>query len=93
MEQKASQEDRFLCGRQIAFMIYEYFRVTGTHETVLDVSDLVDVILRGKTTSKDLTRDGTESCCQPGTFRRTKFCKPCTKCGLESVIISVVRTR
>ena len=27
-EQKAQKEDRFLRGRQIAFMIYEHFRVT-----------------------------------------------------------------
>ena len=30
-EQKAQQEDRFLRGRQIAYLIYEQFRVTGTH--------------------------------------------------------------
>ena len=34
-EQKAQIEDWFLRGRQIAFMIYDYFRVTGAHETVL----------------------------------------------------------
>ena len=34
-EQKAQKEDRFLCGRQIAYMIYEYFRVTGAHDTLL----------------------------------------------------------
>ena len=30
-EQKAQKEDRFLRGRQIAFMIYDYFRVSGAH--------------------------------------------------------------
>ena len=35
-EQKAQKEDRFLRGRQIAFMIYDFFRVTGAHDTVLD---------------------------------------------------------
>ena len=25
--------DRFLRGRQIAYMIYDYFRVTGAHDT------------------------------------------------------------
>ena len=35
-EQKAQKEDRFLRGRQIAVMIYDYFRVTGAHETELD---------------------------------------------------------
>ena len=33
-EQKAQKDDRFLRGRQIAFMIYDYFRVTGAHDTV-----------------------------------------------------------
>ena len=40
-------EDRFLRGRQIAFMIYEYFWVTGAHEAVLDFSDLFHVALNG----------------------------------------------
>ena len=31
-EQKAQKEDRFFGGRQIAYFIYEQFRVTGTHE-------------------------------------------------------------
>ena len=45
-EQKAQKEDRFLRGRQIAFMIYGYFRVTGAHDTVLDYADLFFVALR-----------------------------------------------
>ena len=44
-EQKAQKEDRFLRGRQIAFMIYDYFRVTGAHDTVLDYVDLFSVTL------------------------------------------------
>ena len=35
-EEKAQKEDRFLRRRQIAFMIYDYFRVTGAHDTLLD---------------------------------------------------------
>ena len=35
-EQKTQKEDRFLRGGQIANMIYDYFQVTGTHDTVLD---------------------------------------------------------
>ena len=46
-EQRVQQEDRFLRGRQIAHMIYESFRVTGTHESILDFSDLTNVTLRG----------------------------------------------
>ena len=30
-EQKAQKQDRFLRGRQIAYLIYDHFRVTGTH--------------------------------------------------------------
>ena len=33
-EQKAQKEYRFLRGRQIACLIYEHFRVTGTHDSV-----------------------------------------------------------
>ena len=45
-EQKAEKEDRFLQGRQIAFLIYEYFRVTGAHDTVLDYAVLFSITLR-----------------------------------------------
>ena len=31
---KAQKEDRFLRGRQIAFLIYEYFWVTGANDSV-----------------------------------------------------------
>ena len=31
-EKKAQKEDRFLRGRQIAYLIYEYFRVTGAND-------------------------------------------------------------
>ena len=33
-EQKAQKQDRFLRGRQIAYLIYEYFRVTGANDSV-----------------------------------------------------------
>ena len=32
-EQKAKKEDRFFRGRQIAYLIYEYFRVTGANDS------------------------------------------------------------
>ena len=46
-EQKAQPDDRFLRARQIAFMINEYFLVTGTHEDILDYSDLYGITLHG----------------------------------------------
>ena len=45
-EKKGPKEDRFLRRRQIAFMTYDYFRVTGAHDTVLDYADLFSVTLR-----------------------------------------------
>ena len=45
-EQKARKEDRFLRGRQIAYMIYDYFRATGANDTVPDYADLFSINLR-----------------------------------------------
>ena len=45
-EQRAQKEDRFFRGRQIAYLIYEYFRVAGAHDTVLDYADLFSMPLR-----------------------------------------------
>ena len=46
-EQRAQKEDRFLRGRQIAFIFYEHVWVTGTHEFILDFSNLMSVTIRG----------------------------------------------
>ena len=40
-EQEAQKEDPLPRRRQIAFMIYDYFRVTGAHDTVLDYADFI----------------------------------------------------
>ena len=45
-EMKALKEDRFLRGRQIAYLIYEYFRVTGANDFVEKYADLFTVVLR-----------------------------------------------
>ena len=45
-EQKAQKEDRFLRGRQIAYLIYDHFRVTGTHDSVEKYTDLFTIVLR-----------------------------------------------
>ena len=44
--QKAQKQDSFLRGRQIAHLIYEYFRVTGTHDSVENYTDLFTIVLR-----------------------------------------------
>ena len=38
-EQKAQKHDRFLRGRQIAYLIYEQFRVIGCHDSVENYTD------------------------------------------------------
>ena len=45
-EQEAQKEDRFLRGRQIAYLIYEQFRVTGANDSVENYSDLFTISLR-----------------------------------------------
>ena len=45
-EQKAQKEDRFLRGRQIAYLIYEYFPVTGANDSVEDYTDLFTIVLQ-----------------------------------------------
>ena len=57
-EQKAQKEDRFLRGRHIAFMIYDYFPATGAHDTVLIYSLLpfTTIIFRNS------IQDGTKFC-------------------------------
>ena len=45
-EKKAQKEDRFLRGRQIAYLIYEQFRVTGTDDSVENYTDLFTIVLR-----------------------------------------------
>ena len=44
-EQKTQKEDRFLGGRQIVFIFYDFFRVSGAHETALNYADLFSATL------------------------------------------------
>ena len=45
--EKAQTYDEFLRGRQIAHMICEHFRETGTTDSVLEFSHCVSISLRG----------------------------------------------
>ena len=45
-EQKAQKEDRFLRGRQIAYLIYDDFRVKGANDSVENYADLFTIGLR-----------------------------------------------
>ena len=45
-EWKAHKEDRVFRGRQIAYLIYEYFGVTGANDPVENYADLFTIALR-----------------------------------------------
>ena len=45
-EQKTQKQDRFLRGRQIAYLICEYFQVTGANDSVENYADLFTISLR-----------------------------------------------
>ena len=45
-EQEAQKEDRLIRGRQIAYLIYEYFRVTGANDSFDNYADLFPIVLR-----------------------------------------------
>ena len=45
-EWKHQKEDHFLPGRQIAYLIYEYFRVTGANDSDENDADLFTIVLR-----------------------------------------------
>ena len=45
-EQKTQKDDLFLRGRQIAYVIYDYFRVTGANDSVENYADLFTISLR-----------------------------------------------
>ena len=45
-EMNAHEEDRFFRGRQIAYLIYEYFRVVGANDSVENYADLFTIGLR-----------------------------------------------
>ena len=55
-KQKAQKEERFHRGRQIAYMIYDYLRVTGAHESVLGCLDLFSITHRNDNVQKFDTR-------------------------------------
>ena len=61
-EQKAQKEDRFLRGRQIAYLIYDHFRVTGSHDSVENYTDLFTIVFE-MTIFRNSTQSGTEYYC------------------------------
>ena len=58
-EQKAQKQDRFPRGRQIAYLIYDYFRVTGIHDSV-EYMPTYSLLVYEMTIFRNSIRSGTE---------------------------------
>ena len=86
-EQEAQMQDRFLGGRQIAHMIYEYIRVTGAHEAVLDIQ-IYSLSRHMATMFKIFISDGIILCYLRKSCSMIVFWKVCTRCESESVCSS-----
>ena len=79
-EQTAQKEDRFQRGRQIAFIIYDYLRVTGALDTVLDFADLFSITLRNDNVQEFDTR-------------WDEFLLPTTKIPSDDILESLYKLR
>ena len=58
-EQKAQKQDRLLRGRQIGYLIYDYFKVTGANDSVENDADLFTISLE-MTIFRNSIQSGTE---------------------------------
>ena len=63
-EQKAQKEYRFLRGRQTAYLIYEYFRVTGANDSVENNADLFTITLRNDDIQEFASKWDVEGLCK-----------------------------
>ena len=61
-EQKAQKQDRFLRGRQIAYLIYDHFRVTGSHDSV-ETTPTYSLLFFEMTIFRNSILSGTEFYC------------------------------
>ena len=76
-EQKAQKQDRFLRGRQIAYLIYDYFRVTGIQDSIENYADLFAIIYE-MMIFRNSIRSGTEFYCPWRKSRLMISWKDCT---------------
>ena len=61
-EQKAQKKDRLLRGRQIAYLIYDYFRVTGANDSVENYATYLQLLFEMMIFRNSIT-NGTEFYC------------------------------
>ena len=61
-EQRAQKDNRFLRGRQTAYLTFEYFRPTGSNDEIQGLSGLLSIKLEKTTTSRILIYVGSKLC-------------------------------
>ena len=83
-EEKAQKEDRFFRGRQIAYLIYEYFRVTGANDSVENNADLFTMKIE-MMIFRNSIGNGTEFYYQWRTSHLMTYWKDCTNKEYESL--------
>ena len=76
-EQRAQKEDPFFRGRQIAHLIYEYFRVTGANDSVVVVPTYLQLFF-AMMIFRNSIRNGTEFYHQGRTSHLMTSWKDCT---------------
>ena len=74
---KVHNEDRFLRGRQIAYLIYEYFWVTGANDSVENYADLFTVAF-GSDNIQEFETKWDEIVLSMTKFHLMTSCKACT---------------
>ena len=62
-EQRAQKDNRFLRGRQIAYLIYEFFRSTGSYDEIQGLSGLFSIKLENDDIQDFDSRVGSKHCC------------------------------
>ena len=82
-EQKAQKQDRFLRVRQIAYLIYEYFRVTGAN--LSRTMPTYSLLVFEMTIFRNLIQSGTEFCCLWRKSHLMTSWKDCTNKEYESL--------
>ena len=81
---KGQTEDRFVRGRQIAYLIYEYVRVTGANDSVQNYADLFTMFFE-MMIFRSSTQSGTEFYCLWRKSHLITSWKDCTNKEYESL--------
>ena len=83
-EGKSQSEKRSLTGRQIAWMIYDFCKISSNNEAILDFGDILTVQSRNDNVQAFDTEWDEECHQQSLTDPLTTYWRVCTRCRLKS---------